>query len=174
MNKDFDFKSIRPVGERIRTHGENDILPLDHIKNLNKIVEAIVPNGRHRGIYDMDEKELEEHLRHPRRAAVVHIKDIRHPDIIKMIMDDYKGMWDKFNYVVPISQEFTDTYLQESENDIKARGTPDEAKGTIPLWQPMINGEPVGEKVSAKKLYVLMGGTLCDEIRLPSLKGNSE
>lgn len=163
MDKDFDFKSVRPVGERISTKLEMD--PLQSMKNIAKIADAIVPSGRHRGMYDMSEAEMETHLRGTRRSAQIHEKDIRDPFIIQMILEDYEGMKRRFNYVVPLTQEFIDTYLQESENDIKARGTPDEAKGTIPLWQPMLMGGPVGKKVSAKLLYVKMGGTLCDEVR---------
>lgn len=155
----MNFKDIRPVGKRL-------------------IVDTAVTNEINEVLIDNDRIAEDEHL-HIRRSAQIHTKDIRHPDIIRMIMDDFEGMA-RFNYVVPLTQEFIDTYLEESEADERVRvanndvwfkdgkAMPHEAVQTIPLWQPMIDGKPVGEKVSAKHLYVKMGGTLCAEIRLPS------
>ena len=44
----MNFKDIRPVGQHITTAGENDVLPLDAMRNLDQFVDAIIPGRRRR------------------------------------------------------------------------------------------------------------------------------
>jgi hypothetical protein len=171
MEQFKDLKSIRPVGERIST-GEEVQPTIDIISNLDKIVDAIIPSARRETHLPSNGRIVDTYLGSmeapSRRSARMHTLDIRHPETIARVMENFKELAERFNTYVPLTTEFIDTYLAESEADIRVRpaGASHLDDKTIPLWQPMIDGKPVGEKVSAKKLYELMGGTLCDEMRL--------